>query len=236
LDHKSKFVETGIGGLDRMLNGGIPVKNQVLVSGAPGIGKTTMSMQMLYNCASNGLPSVFISLDQKPESILRNFRLMFPAMSEVDRFIKEGTMVIEGYETAAKIAANTEFESSYSMGNLISEMDGIIRSANARVVAVDSLSFLKLMLGNTILYNKSVASLVANLRRLDVTSLLTKDTPYYGVDKMKFGQEDLLFDGMISLFKERDDNMYMQIVKMRGTLHGRGLSQYDITSNGIALK
>src|SRR5208282_4745537 len=100
---------------------------------------------------------------------IKNFKNTFPAMADLDRLIKDKLIVIAGYETASKIAANTEEETPYSMVNFLSEVDGAVKSVNAKVVVVDSLSFLKLMFGKTILYNKSVASLVSKLRRLDTT-------------------------------------------------------------------
>ena len=235
LDRKNRFVETGISGLDKLLGGGIPTGNQVLLTGAPGTGKTTICMHILYNCASRGTPCVFIALDQNPESIVSNFKTEFPDLSEIDKLIKDKMLVIDGYDTASKIAANTEFESSYSMGNLISEIDGIVKSASGKLVVVDSLSFLKLMLGKTILYNKSVAFMVANLKRIGTTAILTIDVPYHDSKRMKFAQEDLLFDGIISLYKEGED-FQMQAVKMRGALHGKGMAKYDINRVGVTLK
>lgn len=237
VEHKIKSVETGIVGLDKILNGGIPIKNQVLLTGGPGSGKTIIGFEILYNCAKNGIPCAFIALDQNPESIIKNFKSAFPDMGDVDKLLKEKLIVVEGYDTASKISVNTENESPYSMGNLISEMDGIIKSANAKVVVVDSLSFLKLMLGKTILYNKSVASLISKLRRLEVTSILTFSTPYHSRKKMKFGQEMLLFDGIISLYKEDNaQDFSIEVVKMRGNSHDRGEVRYEITQEGVKFK
>jgi len=48
-----KRVVTNIPGLDEILNGGIPERNVVLVSGGPGTGKTIMSQQFLWNGLQN---------------------------------------------------------------------------------------------------------------------------------------------------------------------------------------
>ena len=43
---------TGIDGLDKILNGGIPQGASILVSGSAGTGKTILAMQFLYNGAT----------------------------------------------------------------------------------------------------------------------------------------------------------------------------------------
>lgn len=236
MEHNPKVVETGISGLDKVLSGGIPEGNQVLLAGAPGMGKTLMGMWVLYNCAKKGIHCAFVTLDQSPETVVSEFKRAFTGVDDVDKLLKEKMLVIGGYDTASKIAANTEFESAYSMGNLVSEIDGIAKSVNARVIVVDSLSFLKLMLGKSILYNKSIASMVANLRRQGTTSILSMNIPYYDAQRMKFGQESLLFDGLIALYKDKGEDLMMQVVKMRGTTHSRSLLHYEITATGITLK
>ncbi len=238
MEHASKVVSTGLAGLDNALNGGIPAGNQITVLGAPGTGKTLMSMQILYNCAKEDIPCALITLDQSPENVVRSFKGTFTAMGDIDRLIKNRLIAVEGYDTSSKIAANTEDESAYSMGNLVSEIDGIIKSVGAKVVVVDSLSFLRLMLGKTILYNKSVASMVSNMRRLGVTSISTLNVPYYNRERMKFSQELLLFDGILALYCNGKDaaDLSMEVVKMRGSGHRRSLSGYSITQGGINFK
>ena len=108
-----------------------------------------------------------------------------------------------------------------------------------RLAVIDSISFLRLMLGKSILFSKMVASLVANTRRLGVTAIFTTDIPYYNRRKMKFVQELLLFDGLITLYNldaSDKQKFVMEIVKMRGSDHHRELSHYEITDTGIKLE
>ncbi|MDE1871171.1 MAG: AAA family ATPase [Candidatus Micrarchaeota archaeon] len=236
---KPKPMETGIDGLDNILVGGIPEKSQILLMGGPGTGKTLMGFEVLYNWARKGRPCAFIALDERPDDILENVRNTFTGMDDIHELIEKRLLVIGGYESALKIATNAEDESSYSMGNLMSEIEGIIKSINAEIVVVDSLSFLKLMLGKSLLYNKSISSLVSNLRRLETTSILTLSIPYYDRKKLKFGQELVLFDGVMVLYKGTgtdDGKLTMEIVKMRGNRSDALFSGYSITSSGIKFK
>ncbi|RLE59540.1 MAG: KaiC domain-containing protein, partial [Thermoprotei archaeon] len=57
-------VKSGIPGLDEILNGGIPRRNIVLLSGGPGTGKSIMGQQFLYNGLLQGEPGVLVALEE----------------------------------------------------------------------------------------------------------------------------------------------------------------------------
>ena len=58
-------VPTGIPGMDELLNGGIPERNVVLLSGGPGTGKTIFGQQFLYaGVAEYGEPGVLVALEE----------------------------------------------------------------------------------------------------------------------------------------------------------------------------
>jgi KaiC/GvpD/RAD55 family RecA-like ATPase len=239
VDPKTKCIGTGIEGFDRIINGGIPAKNQLLLAGGPGTGKTLLSLEVLYNVAHTGIPSAFITLDERSENVLNNFKSTFPEMKDVDDLIQKKMLLIDGHDSAVKISANTGVETNYSLGNFVSDMESIIKTVDAQFAVVDSLSFLKLMLGNSILYSKIVSSLVSNFRRLGVTAIFTTDIPYYNRKKIKFPQEILLFDGLIELYHMNGDSnseLAMEVIKMRGQNHDRRLCGYEITENGIKFK
>jgi len=230
---KIKNVETGISGLDDMLNGGIPSKNHVLIAGGPGTAKSLLAFEMSYRRAKDGTPCAYIALDETPESIIKNAKRTFTSMNDIDKII------ISGYYSATKVSTNTTDETGYSIGLLMSDIENIIKTNDSEFVVIDSLSFLKLMLGKSLLYNKTVASLISNLRRLDTTSVTTLEIPYYDKKRMKFGQELLLFDGVMALYNIGDkgkDEYALQVVKMRGSNHSRALVKYGITADGLKFR
>ena len=65
-------VVTGIKGFDEVLNGGLPKARTILVVGSPGSGKTTFAVQFLVGGAKAGEPSLYVSLDEKPERVKVN--------------------------------------------------------------------------------------------------------------------------------------------------------------------
>lgn len=81
---------TGIGELDRVLGGGIVVGSLVLVGGDPGIGKSTLLLQMCQSLAAEGKKVLYVSGEESVKQIkmradrLGVFQSELLLMSETD--------------------------------------------------------------------------------------------------------------------------------------------------------
>src|ERR1044072_577749 len=62
-------VKTGIAGLDRILNGGLPRNRLYLVQGEPGTGKTTLGMRFILEGVSRGEAGLYITLSESKEEL-----------------------------------------------------------------------------------------------------------------------------------------------------------------------
>ena len=60
---------TGIGELDRVLGGGIVAGSLVLVGGDPGIGKSTLLLQMCRKLSADGHKILYVSGEESPKQI-----------------------------------------------------------------------------------------------------------------------------------------------------------------------
>ncbi len=69
-------LSTGIGELDRVLGGGLVPGSLVLLGGAPGIGKSTLTNMVLGHLAATGHRTLYVSAEESPEQVrLRAERL-----------------------------------------------------------------------------------------------------------------------------------------------------------------
>ncbi|MCL1826982.1 MAG: DNA repair protein RadA [Candidatus Cloacimonetes bacterium] len=68
--------QTGIGEFDTVLGGGLVAGMSALIGGEPGIGKSTIMIQIAYKLAQNNLQVLYASGEESPEQIhLRSKRL-----------------------------------------------------------------------------------------------------------------------------------------------------------------
>ena len=74
-DEKDRMV-TGIAEMDRVLGGGIVAGSAILVGGDPGIGKSTLLLQVLQKLAERGIKGLYISGEESARQIkLRGARI-----------------------------------------------------------------------------------------------------------------------------------------------------------------
>ncbi|HDD45405.1 MAG TPA: DNA repair protein RadA, partial [Candidatus Desulfofervidus auxilii] len=69
-------LKTGLSEFDRVLGGGLVPGAVILIGGAPGIGKSTLALQILANLAKEGLITLYVSGEESASQIkLRAERL-----------------------------------------------------------------------------------------------------------------------------------------------------------------
>jgi RecA/RadA recombinase len=76
-EYRVKVWPTGISALDSLLQGGLPYRSMVLVTGHPGTGKTTLAWQLLHHAAETGIPGAFISFDENAIDSYERYRVSF---------------------------------------------------------------------------------------------------------------------------------------------------------------
>ncbi len=62
-------VESGVGGVDRVLGGGFVPGSLILVAGEPGVGKSTLLLQVAAAFATENRPAVYVSAEESARQI-----------------------------------------------------------------------------------------------------------------------------------------------------------------------
>jgi KaiC domain protein len=228
--------KTGIPGLDEILNGGIPKRNVVLLSGGPGTGKMIFSYQYLWSGLQTGEPGIFVALEEHPVQVRIN---MSQFGWDVRKYEKDGLFaIVDAFTGGIGEAAKRE---KYVVSDVddIDEFLDVLRNAiketNAQRIAVDSVS--TLYLAKPAMARKIVMSLKRVLAGLGLTGILVSQV---SVTEKGFGGPGVehAADGIIRLDLDEVDGQLIRsliVWKMRGTSHSLKRHRFDITDKGIVV-
>ena len=220
---QSERVNTGIPGLNELINGGFVPQSQILLSGEAGTGKTIFSLQYLYSGAQNGEPGLYITLDEPEVNLLwnmRNFNWDFDKLAQQKSFSVYHMNVFREGNIFEKI--NSELE------QIEEEIDAI----GAKRVVVDSVTAFSIWTGDNQLLRLMMSSFLDMLRRKRCTSVLPCEA-LHG-EPSRFGVEDFLCDSVIMLYM-MPQLRALSVRKMRGTKHDKAIHPYDITDTGVVI-
>jgi DNA repair protein RadA/Sms len=141
-------LRTGIGELDNVLGGGIVPGSLVLIGGAPGIGKSTLTTMALANLVAAGRRTLYVSAEEsaaqirmRAERLSGGSALAIPVIAETDLGTVLATLEAERPEVcvidSVQTLSSTELTSAPGSVGQVREVAGeIMRVAKALRIAV----------------------------------------------------------------------------------------------------
>ena len=71
-EENSKYITTGVPGLDDLFDQGIPKGSSVLVAGGTGSGKTNLCLQIIAHHASRGKKCYFMGFEESEDRLIEH--------------------------------------------------------------------------------------------------------------------------------------------------------------------
>ncbi|EMR73972.1 RecA-superfamily ATPase possibly involved in signal transduction [Thermoplasmatales archaeon SCGC AB-539-N05] len=228
--------KTGIGELDNILKGGIPVGDTILVVGTSGSGKTTMCMQFLANGAKVGEKGIFFTITEPLFKLTKNLQ----NYEFYDKyFIDSGiTHLIDLRIICERMGLQADKYTFEDASALLDVLKDITNELKVKRLVIDSITALCHRLPTKQLIRDFIFKLGSHLAAMDCTALLTSEVPPNQYKFSVYEIEEFISDGIIFLGDiERGGDFIrtLQVVKMRGTEHLRTKYAVDISHRGLTL-
>lgn len=226
-------IPTGISKLDLKLSGGYPKSKMMLITGAPGAGKTIFGIHLLHKSCNNGKKCVLIATEETPEDILMQSDILG---LELKSHVDSGCLTIERvFESRTE---NVEQAAQFGTGLDIMEIDILERVKmvpnDTEVVVIDNLGIYALDRDT-----KDFRNLIDTINRIltskEITTMIIMDDT---ADELTHSVAEYSAYGSMKLMVKENPytsvrERYLDIPKMRSTEISLELSVFDITTEGI---
>lgn len=227
-DKTANLIQTGVAGLDEVLGGGLTPNRLYLIEGEPGSGKTTLSLQILFQGVRRGERCMFVALSETPDELRSG--------AESHGWMLDGIDLVEisdSSETAQPDNRYTMYRpSEVELGETTKAVFAEAERVKPRRVVIDSLSEFRLLSENSLRYRRQILSLKQHFSHQGCTVFFIDD---------RSGNESKhlhsLAHGVISLDRQTAEygniRRRLQVSKMRGRSFREGYHDFTIRRGGI---
>jgi KaiC/GvpD/RAD55 family RecA-like ATPase len=151
-------INSGVPGLDSLIEGGLLANSMNLVTGGTGTGKTLFCLHFIMEGLRKGEPCVYMTLEEEPDDIKADARQFG---WDLDKFEDKNLF---------RIIHHDPFETDIS-SVLINQIEYI----KAKRLVVDSLSMLGLYMKDPATVRKQLGKLMKAVKGAGCTSLVTSE-------------------------------------------------------------
>ena len=222
LDHdaSSERVSTGVGELDRMLDGGVYRGTSVLLSGTPGSGKTTLGVRFLEAGCERGERGMLFAFEESPAQIARNMRSVG---IDVQRWVDAGMLRIVSARPAA-----------YGLETHLARLYRAVEEFEPSNVVIDPLSALN---GEEFALTAMLSRLIDHFKARQTTAVMTTLIRGEFDDRAGLGISSVIdtWVDVSNLELDGERNRAINVLKSRGMAHSSQVREFQITSQGLCI-
>jgi len=218
-------VKMGILGLDDMLGGGLIPGSICAIIGTYGTGKTTFSLDFVWDGLTNGERVIYISLEEREERLLYYIK---QKGWDVTPFLNTSLFIIKLDPTDFNVANN----------RIKNELPKLIEEVKASRVVIDPISLFEDLFTSDSERRQEMYRFMEGLRDRNCTIMMTSETDRDNVFSSRHGLIEYLSDTVILLRYVRpsdltDVHLALEVVKMRMSAHSREIKPYEITQDQV---
>lgn len=218
-------VSTGIAGLDKMLEGGLPGGRLHVVSGPPGSGKTTLSAQFITSGARRDEKCLYVTMHETRSELasdMSSFSFGF------GRAIESGKISFLDLTTDEARRALAQYGSE---GGLTNRLAALIRENGIDRAVIDSTMLLTHFVDEP---DREITEFVTALKDTNATTLLISEM----TDPTAYSEEHYLAHGVIffhNFLNSTGMTRAIQLIKMRGTAIDCDMRKISFSNTGLSV-
>jgi len=220
-----KRIQTGIEGLDGLIEGGFLKGDIILLAGNTGSGKTIFSTEFILNGAmAYREKGVYATFEEDEKTLKRN---MAKFGFDLEKHEQDGLIRVIGLEAMKGAGLNANIDLILSA----------VKDLKAERLVVDSLTAFFNANQERFEYRTLMHIFYKVLKTLNCTTIMTCSVPT-GSQTLGLGIEEFISDAVLSLenvVHEAELKTRFLILKMRGTNHSRQYHEVIIYENGLKI-
>ena len=221
------MVDTGVDGLDSILNGGITENTAVLISGNPGTGKSILGMQFIYSGVEEfDEGGIYLTFEETVDDIAEAAESI--GFDRWREHVEEGRITV--YDKRQKLEGD-------DFGDMLERFLTDVADEGYDRLVLDSLTMFQLFFEDEKDQRQYLLKFIDILKDSGLTSLLTAEQSAIFPDT-EIGLENYLTDGNIYLVQSpagNTSNRYVWVAKMRKQAIENSMFPMEIKQGGITV-
>jgi circadian clock protein KaiC len=216
-------ISSGLPRLDHMLRGGYHRGSNVLISGAPGTAKSTLSGLFAAAACERGERTLYVSFDEGAAQILRNLRSVGIQMAQY-----QTTGLLKMYSTRTR---------GPNVGDQFGALRAMVNTHGPRCLVIDPLSALSTKLAH-LASADAAQQFLDFLKSKGITVVNTSLMDGLSTDEATATGISTIADTWIHLsyvVQDGERNRALTIVKSRGTGHSNQVRELTLSDDGVTL-